>query len=213
MVNRPKPQRRSIRLPDYDYSSEGAYFGTICTKNRECLFGEIRNGEMILNEAGKMVQTVWRDLPKRFPFIELDQFVVMPNHFHGILILNDRVDRRGESRIRPVMGGGGSKQGEHKVRPYGTLDKTVGRIVQAFKSLVTHEYLNRIKTHGWPQFSGRLWQRNYYEHIIRNEKSLNKIRQYIMVNPLNWPLDIENPATLSHPDARRVEEKFRRQLT
>jgi len=141
-----------------------------------------------------MVETVWVELSKRFPFVELDEFIVMPNHFHGILVLTDKADCRGESCIRPAVGGGGSNQGEHKVRPYGTLKGTVGRIVQAFKSISTHEYKIGVEKQHWNPFPERLWQRNYFEHVIRSEKSLNKIREYIAANPSQWETDPENPS-------------------
>lgn len=91
-----QPNRRSIRLQEYDYAQAGAYFVTICTHNRECLFGEIVDGEVRLNDAGRMIQAVWDGLPERFDNLGLDQFTIMPNHVHGIMVLN----RRGESRIR-----------------------------------------------------------------------------------------------------------------
>jgi hypothetical protein len=118
------------------------------------------------------------------------------------LIFNDTDGRRGESRIRPAGGGGGLQQGEHKVRPYGTLVGTVGRIVQAFKSLVSREYMDGVKNHGWPPFSGRLWQRNYYEHIIRTDNDLNTVREYILLNPVKWAEDNENPANPKRANTR-----------
>jgi REP element-mobilizing transposase RayT len=202
--------RRSIRLQDYDYSQAGAYFITICVQNRECLFGEIINGAMTMNEIGRMVQTVWNEIPSRFDGLELNTFTIMPNHIHGIIMLNRH--RRGESCIRPSysppcippatdqsmdnMGDGhqnkGHNKGDHKDRPYdggGTLPGTVGRIIQAFKSISTHEYTVGVKKLGWPPFPGKLWQRNYWEHIIRNETELNHIKEYILNNPTQWESD------------------------
>ena len=106
---------------------------------------------------------------------------------------------RGESGIRP------QDEGDHKGRPYGTLPGTIGRVVQAFKSLTTHAYTAGVKRHGWMPFPGRLWQRNYYEHVIRNDEALNRICDYILTNPLRWELDRENPA-------RRGEDEFERWL-
>ena len=143
---------------------------------------------MVLNDAGRVVEFVWGELPVRFDRVELDEFVVMPNHIHCIFVLC----RRGEPCVRPMFDQP-AKQGEHKVRPYGTLPNTVGRIVQAFKSLATHEYINGVKQHGWPPFPGKLWQRNYYEHVIRNENELNRIREYIINNPKKWEFDRDNP--------------------
>lgn len=194
--------RRSIRLQGYDYAQAGAYFVTICAQNRECLFGEVVDGAMILNDAGRMVEAIWEGLPDHFPFVELDQFDVMPNHVHGIIVVTGR---------RPAQGNLPSPTpGDHKDRPYatfratgsykdrpykahGTLEGTVSRVIQAFKSITIHEYVMGVRLHEWRPFEGRLWQRNYYEHIIRDEDSLNRIREYIATNPLRWELDRENP--------------------
>jgi putative transposase len=208
--------RRSIRLQDYDYSQVGAYFITICVQNRECLFGKITNGVMTMNDIGTMVQTVWDELPLRFDGLELNTFTVMPNHIHGIITLNRRGEScirpaciRNPGIPHPgippatdqstgKMGGvhgnnmeGDHKEGDHKDRPYigGTLPGTVGRIVQAFKSISTNEYTVGVKNLGWPPFPGKLWQRNYWEHIIRNEMELNRIKEYILNNPTQWESD------------------------
>jgi REP element-mobilizing transposase RayT len=185
--------RHSSRLRDYDYSAAGAYFVTICTQGRECLFGEVIDGAMVLNDAGRMVLGMWRALPERFPNVATDEFVVMPNHVHGIILLNDR---RGEPRVRPISGFG-MKQGDHKDRPYGTGDFSLGRVCQAFKSLTTVEYVRGVKDYQWPSFPGRLWQRNYFERVIRDEGELGAIREYIRNNPLKWEQDEENPANTS----------------
>ncbi|HDR16333.1 MAG TPA: hypothetical protein ENN79_12780 [Desulfobacteraceae bacterium] len=205
--------RRSIRLEDYDYSQSGMYFVTVCMQNRECFLGEIIDEQMVLKDAGRMVESVWGELQVRFNHIQLGQFVVMPNHIHGIFVLHGRGEpcvrphasveqtsvgnRSGEPCVRPHASveqtSVGNRSGEHKVRPYGTLPDTVGRIVQAFKSMTTHEYTIGVKKHGWPPFPGKLWQRNYYEHIIRNENELNRIREYIANNPMKWEFDQENP--------------------
>lgn len=190
--------RRSIRLKDYDYSRLGVYFLTLCLRDKKCLLGNIASGEMVLNDAGKSVQSIWNDLSKRFSTITLDKHIMMPNHMHGIIIC------RGEPCVRPESclnheavnkkdADNDKNLGEHKVRPYGTLSNSLGRIVQAFKSVTTHEYIIGVKENGWPPFPGKLWQRNYYEHIVRNEDKLNKIREYIQNNPLRWQFDRENP--------------------
>ena len=211
-INPEKHHRRSIRLKGYDYSMAGAYFVTMCVSNRQRLFGNVIDGKMILNEAGRMVETIWMQLAIRFEFIELDEFTVMPNHFHGILVLSGRCEScirpgsdescirtdsdescictgRGESCIRPS-----TVSGDHKDRPDGTLPGTVGRVIQAFKSISTHEYINGVKHKNWTPFPGKLWQRNYYEHIIRDDESLKRIRAYIINNPLQWAYDRENSA-------------------
>jgi len=172
--NPEKHHRRSIRLKGYDYSQAGAYYVTICTQNRACLFGDIVGGEMRLNDTGKIVADSWLWLASQYDYVELDEWVVMPNHIHGIIIVNDcRGDShcRGDSRIAPT----------EKRKP-------IGRLIGAFKTVST-KHINIMRgTPGIP-----VWQRNYYEHIIRNDTSLNRIRAYIVNNPIQWELDMENP--------------------
>jgi len=187
--------RRSIRLKGYDYSQAGAYFITICTQNRECFFGEITDGRIRLNDAGKMIEKWYFELMNKFPDIQCGEHVVMPNHFHCI-IHNVGADlcvcpnrghtyNKGQShRIAPTNT---QKIGEHKGSP-------VRDIVQWFKTMTTNEYMRHAKQNRWRPFNGKLWQRNYYEHIIRNENDLNQIREYIINNPLKWELDNENPS-------------------
>ncbi len=164
--------RRSIRLPGYDYAQPGAYFVTLCVHQRECLLGEITDGEMMLNEFGRVVMECWPWLAKQYPHVTVDEWIVMPNHFHGILMIVDAVCRGG-SRTAPTNG---------------TTHKPLGRLIGAFKTVSTKR-INAIRdTPGLP-----VWQRNYYEHIIRNEEELNHIRQYIVANPRNWEFDQENP--------------------
>jgi REP element-mobilizing transposase RayT len=185
--NPDKHHRRSIRLPKYDYSSSGAYFITICTHQRECLFGEIVDGEMQLNPLGQLVHVCWQRLPFHFPNLQLDAFVVMPNHVHGILVLAD--SRKGEA-----SGRGRVAQYENHcpdaspLQPRGTIPGSVGSIVQNFKSVSAQ----RINRHCQPN-TIKIWQRNYYEHIVRNEESLQYIRQYIQNNPLSWQDDQLHP--------------------
>jgi REP element-mobilizing transposase RayT len=189
--------RRSIRLKGYDYSQAGAYFITLCTQDRACLFGKVVNGEMRLNDAGRMVLAEWNRLTERFPHLVLDAFVVMPNHVHGILVITDPAPTVGATVGATLV-----------VAP------TVGNIIGAFKSRVTVEYIRGVKTSGWPPFRGRLWQRNYYEHIIRNERALNAIRQYIMENPRRWQMDRENEAlTASDPLAQAIRNMPKQEET
>jgi len=169
--------RRSIRLREYDYSLVGAYFVTVCANGRECLFGDCADGDMRVNDAGRMVVDIWNSLPERFPNVALDEYMIMPNHFHGIIVLEDANERRGEPCVRP----------------YGTHVGSVSRIVQAFKSLTTVKYIRGVNDRNWSQFSGRLWQRNFYERIIRDEKEMSAIREYIRFNLSKWTLDKENP--------------------
>lgn len=183
--------RKSIRLKGYDYSQDGAYFVTICAQNRECLFGEIKDGKMILNDAGTFVKECWNETPKRYPIVILDEFVVMPNHFHGIIfIIDERVDRAG---TRPAPTNINGNVGAPLVGAQNVVRSqnypTIGNIIGEFKSITTHEYINGVKNKNWQPFEKRLWQRNYYEHIIRTDKSLNEIREYIIDNPANWEKD------------------------
>ncbi|MCP4680976.1 MAG: transposase [Desulfobacterales bacterium] len=162
------PRRKSIRLKGYDYSRAGTYFITICTQNRSCLFGQIENGKMILNEYGKIIKTTWEWLQQQYEYIDPDEFVVMPNHLHGIIVLRSR---------------GGSPYGRFANRPYNATGKhkPLGRLIGAFKTVSTKQ-INKIR-----QTPGaKLWQRNYYEHIIRNDKSYHQIAEYIQTNPLKW---------------------------
>jgi REP element-mobilizing transposase RayT len=174
--------RHSNRLRGYDYSKEGAYFITICTQNQECLFGEILDGRMVLNDAGKMIQSVWDELPQHYPGVDIDAFVIMPNHVHGILVFENRVGAGSpcpKDRINCDTGKGAGTA---------PLRKTLGSVVAYFKYKSTKSINKFQDTSGC-----RLWQRNYYEHIIRNEDDLNRIREYIIYNPVQWITDPENP--------------------
>ena len=159
--------RRSIRLKDYNYSQVGAYFVTICTKDSECLFGDIVEKENKLNEYGQIVVDCWGWLSNQYSYVDLDEWIIMPNHLHGIVVINDEC--RGGSRTAPTH-------------------KPLGRLIGAFKTVSTKQ-INQIRN--TPGIS--VWQRNYYEHIIRNETELNSIREYVMCNPLKWDEDTENP--------------------
>ncbi|HRS90694.1 MAG TPA: hypothetical protein P5028_01435 [Candidatus Marinimicrobia bacterium] len=161
--------RRSIRLQGYDYSQQGAYFITVCTQNRECLFGEILNGEMRLNEFGKMARQCWFEIPNHFPHVQLDEYIIMPNHIHGIIVLNDIV---GAKNFSP----------QQYITPFRSPSKTIGSIIRGFKIGVTKWFRQNTDIYV-------VWQRNYYEHIIRNDGELNRIRQYIIDNPKKWKTD------------------------
>jgi REP element-mobilizing transposase RayT len=189
-----KYHRHSIRLKNYDYSQAGAYYVTIDVQNRECLFGEIVDGEMILNEAGKMVEEQWNALPERFPSIDLDLHQVMPNHFHGIIVIVGAAFMAAPSLvvIRDMAMQNIDENGAG-TSPALTIKPTLGDIVGAFKSIITNEYIKGVDNDNWPRFYKHLWQRNYYEHVIRDETDLNRIRDYIQSNPANWDQDEENP--------------------
>jgi len=167
-------------LRGHDYSNRGAYFITVCAYNRECLFGEIMNDKMRLNEYGRIVDIEWAKTNNNRNNVVLDTYVVMPNHFHGILILS-----RGTARCTPTTKTG---NGRH-YRKFGKMiSGTLLAIIRSFKSAVTKHINGLGDKQGVP-----VWQRNYYEHVVRNEKELNQIREYIMNNPLKWELDEENP--------------------
>ena len=173
--------RRSIRLKGYNYSQAGVYFVTICAQNRECLFGEIVDGEMALNDAGRMVEKWYRELENKFTDIVCDQCAIMPNHVHFVI----QTDVGADLRVCPDMGEH-IDTGEHIGSPLHT-------VIQWFKTMTTNEYIRGVKQNGWSTFPGKLWQRNYYEHIVRNDDELNRIREYIVNNPLQWEMDRENP--------------------
>ncbi len=175
-----KHHRRSIRLHGYDYTRAGAYFVTICTQHHECRFGEIHDGQMTLNEMGQMVQSTWEELPHYYPSVQIDAFVVMPNHIHGIIVLTG---------VGATPRGCPDRLGQAQ-EPTGI---SLSDVVHRFKSLTTARYRQAVAQHRWPPFPGRLWQRNYYEHIIRNEDEWNEIRAYISENPLRWELDENHP--------------------
>jgi len=179
--------RHSIRLRGYDYSQAGVYFVTICTERRECLFGVVENGEMYLNEAGCMVEALCDELPQRFPGVELSTKIVMPNHFHGILSITEHTRR--DSGVASA----GHLQGV----PLRTETKraSLGTIIGAFKSLTTNEYISGVSEHAWQPFPGRLWQRNFYEHIIRDQREFDAITESICATPANWDKDENNPIT------------------
>ena len=189
--------RRSIRLKGYDYSQAGLYFITICIQDRECFFGNIVNGEMILNDAGKMADNEWGKIPDRFINVQLHEHIVMPNHFHAIMEIVGAtlVVAPDGTTVAPdgtTVAPGNEIVGNENGQPQGiapTKPKTVGDIVGAFQSIVTVEYIRGVKQLDWPPFNGKLWQRNYWEHIIRDEQSYRRIFNYIINNPKNWKGD------------------------
>lgn len=243
--NPKKHHRRSIRLPGYDYTAPGFYFVTFCVQNRVCLFGQIQNKKMRLNEAGQMVDRWWHRLPQKFPTVKTDAWVIMPNHCHGIIQLLSplapapdipsdpvRADPRvcsgaaspadpGHDAIEPdihknisvkrdgYVAGATAGDGEPMGSPLrvrrrdlknasddcdgyvagGTESPSLGRVVQWFKTMTTNEYIRGVKTKQWSPFNKRLWLRNYYERVIRNERALKQIRNYIIENPANWNND------------------------
>jgi REP element-mobilizing transposase RayT len=194
--------RHSIRLKDYDYSQAGAYFITICAWQRECLLGEIVNDEMMLNDMGRIVKSVWYGLSKHFSSIHLDEYMIMPNHFHGILYISEFVGvvgvKQGLSALPASdLHGTKGKADDTFALPlhsvHGSVSGSLCSIVQNFKSVSTRK-INKLRSNpGCP-----VWQRNYYERVIRNEDELSRAREYVVNNPIKWELDKENP--INHRD-------------
>lgn len=214
--------RRSVRLRARDYSSPGHYFVTLCTHARQNLFGDVVDGHMRLNRAGVEVERFWNDIPRHFPHAALDEYVVMPNHVHGIIRIIDHVgwvslptvhavgvpivpelvvpdDQHARGNMGPYMWDVGANNylplrnpnrtvsypRDTKWNPRGT-SRTIGSMVRGFKIGVTGWY----RSQSW---IGPVWQRNYHDHIVRHERSLDRIRAYIRANPVNWGRDRQNP--------------------
>jgi putative transposase len=202
--NKDKHHRRSIRLKENDYSQAGAYFVTICAWNKEYLFGNIVEGAMQINESGLTVQDEWIKTADIRKNVELDEFIVMPNHIHGIIVLSNNVGAR-RCLALPDRGNTNTNntvdqdraaepanedRATHRVAPTVTSG-SIGAIIGQFKSIVTKR-INQIRnTPGHP-----VWQRNYYEHVIRDDNDLNRIREYIINNPAQWAEDEENPVNM-----------------
>jgi REP element-mobilizing transposase RayT len=239
---------RSIRLQGYDYAQAGAYFITICTQDRACLFGEVVDGVMRLNDAGRIVQATWDDVPEHYANVALDEFVVMPNHVHGIVVIRTPITPLtsvtfvtpvgaglvpapgATTRVAPTCNAnhaganhaganhaganhaganhaganhaGANHAGANHAGAIIRVAPSLGDVVGGFKSRATVAYAHGVKTNEWPPFHLRLWQRNYYERIIRDDKSLHRIRQYICDNPSRWAFNRDNPTvTWPEPEA------------
>lgn len=161
-MHEPEARRvNSHRYPGYDYSQAGMVFVTVCTQGRQCLFGEVMHGEMDFSAAGKALTQRWQMIPQRFPDVGIDAFVVMPDHLHGILLIG----------IDPVSESTGS---------------TAGDVVRWLKTALLRDYSHGVKTSGWEPYDRVLWQRDYYDRIIRNETELETRRAYIDSNPSRW---------------------------
>jgi len=175
--------RRSIRMKGYDYSQPGAYFITICTHQNHSLFGKIVDGEMQLNDLGKVVQFTWDDLVNHVDNIELGPFITMPNHIHGIIqIIAPDV---GADINKGASVGAGSEPARTEPAPTTTTAQPpLSEIVRQFKTFSARRVNSLRKSTGEP-----VWQRNYYEHIIRNDKSFQTIGEYILTNPIQWEND------------------------
>jgi REP element-mobilizing transposase RayT len=189
--NPQKHHRRSIRLPGYDYSQPGAYFITMVTQRRECLFGEILNGEIKLNDTGRTVWEVWNSLPARYPQIRLGTAQVMPNHFHGIIVIPVRAIHELPLQGLPLPGSPlpGLPMPSPQVTDQMQRRRMTIPLVVGYFKMNTAKRINKIL--GSEGVS--VWQRNYYEHIIRNDEEYNRIHLYIETNVANWVMDNENP--------------------
>ncbi len=164
-------QRKSLRLKHYDYTQNGFYFITICIQHKTCLLGEIINQRMLLNDAGRMLHTLWHEIPHYYEGFKVHKFVVMPNHIHGIIEIVSHTESEGGHGSPPLRG------------------LSLSDVLQRFKTLTTNRYIHGVKHHHWKRFDKQLWQRSYYEHIIRDEKKLEEIQTYIINNPINWDKD------------------------
>jgi REP element-mobilizing transposase RayT len=209
------PYRRNLRLPEFDYSQPGAYFVTIVTQDRRMVFGHVVNGEKVLNEVGEMVKEIIDQIPEHYLGINVEVSVIMPNHVHLLFLITDVV--AGPRACQSDQSTNGQPQGvaptEERLslpeadprachsdqptngQPQGVAP-TEGRlslpeIVHRIKSLTTNRYMIGVRDKGWPQFEKRFWQRNYYEHIIRNERDYLAIYDYIVANPICWENDEE----------------------
>lgn len=183
----------STRLEVWDYSKYGYYFVTICTKNKRIYFGDVVDENTLLNNVGEKVKEIWLEIRNQFANVELDEFVIMPNHLHGIIFISrDSIGRDSINRVS-------TKEPYIKNNPmYSEL--SLSKIIRWFKGRTTYEIHHTL------QFSDFTWQPRYYEHIIRNEKSLQKTREYIHFNPLQWAVDEENPARIKYRKLKDVQE-------
>jgi putative transposase len=203
---RKKYRVKSTRLPCWDYGSDGYYFITICTKDHEHFFGSCNDGcrdakscvsttaQMELSEIGRLAQKYWYQIPDHFPFVKLDEFVVMPNHVHGIIIIDK--DNQVQNANGPVETQDFASLQGIRCNRFGPQSRNLASIVRGYKVGVT-KYARKIN----PSFS---WQSRYYDHIIRDEKSLYRIREYIHYNPEKWEYDRENENDISIEVKRKM---------
>jgi REP element-mobilizing transposase RayT len=195
-------RRRAMRLRDYDYVGAGGYFVTVCAWRRQCLFGDVVDGGMRLNDVGMVVKNCWNAIPEHFRHVELDEFVIMPNHIHGIFWIKDGDFAVGARHASPwsnakprQIGGTISASGmddgtraRHASPLRGPKKGSVGAIVGSFKSAAT-KHINTLRVNT----DNPVWQRNYHEYVIRGERDLLAVRQYITDNPAKWDLDVNHP--------------------
>jgi REP element-mobilizing transposase RayT len=185
MPNPTSHRRRSIRLCGYDYTLPGAYYVTIVTRDRACILGEIVEGAMRLSDAGRIVEEEWRRLAETHPHLTLDAYVIMPNHVHGIVVLCDG----GKDTAGGWATGGEYTAAVAPTSPAGPAPESLGALVGQVKSVSSRRINTLINATG-----NAVWQRNYYEHVIRGDRDLDAIREYILRNPAQWAADRETPA-------------------
>jgi len=182
-------ERKTIRLKDYDYSRNGFYFVTICTKDRIEQFGEIKNEAMIISDFGEIVKQQWLWLKEQYSYVGIDEYIVMPNHFHGILLIDS--EEVGNGRDRSLQ-----DNPAQKVKP---LPELIGAFKTTSSKLIHESGLSIFK-----------WQKSFHDHIIRNDKSLDRIRKYIHYNPLKWEYDQENKNDILLEQKKKFWKEFLR---
>ena len=187
--------RRSLRLKGYDYSQAGAYFVTVCVYNRECLLGNVLDGEVVLNRHGEISKEEWLRSRMIRKEMEFDEFVIMPNHVHGIVIRRDSLDDVGATGHCDFAGATGRSPLQ---TTRGPGKRSLGSFAGGFKSAVAKRINLERGTPGEP-----VWQHNYYEHVIRDDEELCRVRQYIVDNPIQWDQDRENPVGVSRKPIER----------
>jgi REP element-mobilizing transposase RayT len=179
-MKNPLPKRKSIRLPDYDYSQQGVYSTTICAEERKILFGTIRHGQLTLSRIGKIAMSCWEAIPSHFTNVELLNYVIMPNHVHGIIVIGENKD---SGAAHTGLGTCRAPTGEKIIGP---ARGSLGAIIRSFKSAVT-KTVNAKR----PQNPVKVWQRGYYERVVRNDEELRALIEYMITNPANWDRDPE----------------------
>ncbi len=170
--------RKYNRLQKYDYSQNGMYYVTICTHDKKCYFGKIEDDKMVLNEFGKIVEKFWLEIPKHYQNVIIDEFIIMPNHIHGIIIIKCDHDIVVKNTVVTEQCSVTTMKNGKTVN-YGLLSK----IIMSYKNIITKVVRNKSNSHNFQ------WQRSYYDHVIRNEQSLEKVREYILFNSSNWKKD------------------------
>lgn len=206
-TNTDLPDRKRNRIKSWDYSENGYYFVTICLDNMNInRFGDVKDGKMILSKAGKMIEKKLIEIPKFYKGTELDIFVVMPNHLHVILVINKYLGQTqgfvptennksvgDDPRVvpNPINEWGQT----WKSVPTDTIKRqlSISEIIQRYKTFTTNQYIKNVKLNNWPPFHNRLWQRSFYDHVVRYDESLEKIQTYILNNPFKWEYDRNNP--------------------